>query len=316
MWSRNNFHNCLDNFLFIHKNGRIQPETKLTQKPTISPTNTPILTNTPIFTITPEIIPTSTPPSQEEIKFMLSDNTNLILKCIVPVPFVMGSLTDEPERGADETPHEVIIENTFYIAQCEITNLQFRCFRSEHFSGDYYNDDRQPVIHVTWNDAVEFCEWLSSKLNGRFRLPTEAEWEYACRSGTKTRRYWGDDLDGQQTCNFANVADQSYKKMMPAADVFLCDDGYMRTSPVGSFAPNKFDLYDMQGNVWEWCMDCYGKYPTIVQKNPQVPNIGDSRVLRGGGFTGASSDIRSAKRFAKPPTYHQTSVGFRVVYCP
>ena len=126
------------------------------------------------------------------------------------------------------------------------------------------------MVNVTWNDAVAFCDWLSKKEGKKYRLPTEAEWEYSCRAGTKTRFYSGDDIETLK--GVANILDASFKKKYPQASwAAAWDDGYPFTAPVGKFKPNAFGLYDMHGNVWQWCADWYGEYPQGKVVDPQGP---------------------------------------------
>ena len=175
--------------------------------------------------------------------------------------FQMGSPASESGRGGDEHQHQVCVEG-YWLGKYEVTNTQYRQFKPSHDSGNYkgnsLNGDTQPVVNVSWNDAVAYAEWLSSKTGKTFKLPTEAEWEYAARAGTKTARYWGDDDANalpprQHRRPHGKVA--SFKVSTFAYDG--CDDGYKVSAPVGRFAPNAYGLHDMLGNVWEWTASPY-----------------------------------------------------------
>jgi formylglycine-generating enzyme required for sulfatase activity len=177
--------------------------------------------------------------------------------------------------------------------------------------------DAHPVVNVTWNEAVKFCEWLSRKEKRTYALPTEAEWEYACRAGTRTRYYSGDDEASLK--KVANIQDASLKAKLDADYakhyVFQSwDDGYPFTAPVGSFQPNGWGLYDMHGNVWQWCADWYGKdyYGNSPIKDPKGPESGKYRVLRGGSWGTNPRNCRSARRGIEPGV-RRDSNGFRVV---
>lgn len=182
-------------------------------------------------------------------------------------------------------------------------------------------EQNHPVIYVTWNDAVAFCEWLSAKEGKIYRLPTEAEWEYACRAGSVTRYSFGDDPE--QLFRFANAADSSrlsalYPKSpeKKVRSLYLFgSDGFVWTAPVGKFLPNSFGLYDMHGNAWEWCSDWYDEnyYGRSVTDDPQGPLTGTTRVLRGGGFYDAPFHLRCARRNSDQPTSRDYGNSFRVV---
>jgi formylglycine-generating enzyme required for sulfatase activity len=214
--------------------------------------------------------------------------------------------------------HRVELDG-FWMGKYEVTNAEYRMFRSSHSSGDYkgkgLNDDRQPVARVSWNDAQAFVKWLNGRSGGRYTyaLPTEAEWEYAARGGTTTSRYWGNDSD--DACTYANVADQTAKRSFSGWTIHDCDDGYAVSSPVGSFRPNGFGLYDMMGNVWEWCQDWYGKdaYSSHSRKNPIYSRGGSSRVYRGGSWSSAPGAVRSALRGWNDPGYAADDLGFRLL---
>lgn len=235
--------------------------------------------------------------------------------------FTMGSPENEKDRFDNEGPQHQVSINPFYMGTTEVTNAQFRAFRSDHDSKDYeghsLNGDYQPVVNISWEDAKAFCEWLSNETGDEYRLPTEAEWEYACRAGTETRRWWGDDLNDNQACSFANVRDLSVKEKFEKfgwSEVFNCNDGYAVTSPVGSFKPNKYGLYDMLGNVWEWCEDGYDEdyYSTSPDTNPTNIQSNQFRVLRGGGWLSDRRLVRSANRGGGPPGNRGYLIGFRV----
>ena len=142
----------------------------------------------------------------------------------------------------------------------------------------FAQEDDHPVVQIAWNDAVAFCEWLSKKENAKYRLPTEAEWEYACRAGTVSRYYNGNEI-GEVT-EIANVADASAKKVFPKwGESVTTSDGYVYTSPVGHFRPNNFGLYDMLGNAAEWCSDRHDAdyFKHSPTDDPQGPESGNAR---------------------------------------
>jgi len=174
--------------------------------------------------------------------------------------------------------------------------------------------DTYPVCCVSYNDVEKFASWLNHKSSRFFRLPTEAEWEYACRGKTTTIRFWGDDPD--DACAYANVADQT--RSLDGVGWSLkheCRDGYFYTAPVGSFKPNLFGLYDMSGNVWEWCVDWYGKdyYGRSSEHNPMGPASSSLRVFRGGGWDVTPWRVRSAYRDGGGPALRVGLLGFRLV---
>ncbi len=201
----------------------------------------------------------------------------------------------------------------------EVTNRQFRLFRRGHDGTEYkdvnLNGDDQPAVYVSWHDAKAFISWLNGKGGKRFSLPTEAQWEYACRAGTTTMRYWGDDE--RDACAYANVHDDTSKNIFGFKwDHHACNDGYAVTAPVGQFKPNNFGLYDMLGNVWEWCEDGYDQsaYVKHERKNP-VTN-GSRRVLRGGSWYINPWYVRCAGHFRNDPSRRRSVVGFRLVALP
>ena len=173
--------------------------------------------------------------------------------------------------------------------------------------------DEHPVVNVSWNDAVAFCKWLSRKEGNSYRLPTETEWEYACRAGATTRYYSGDDPE--TLAKVGNVGDATLKaNFLDARCTIKASDGYAFTSPVGSFQPNAFGLYDMHGNACQWCSDWYGReyYAASPTVDPTGPNSGDSRVLRGSSWESLPAGGRSAQLEGAWPTYRTWTQGFRV----
>jgi len=173
--------------------------------------------------------------------------------------------------------------------------------------------DTHPVTCVSWDDATAFCQWLSREDGRTYRLPTEAEWEYACRAGTDTFFFWGDDPDDGE--GYLNGADETgtpdgrswtYK--------FSFKDGYAATSPLGRFKPNAFGLYDVLGNVNEWCSDWWGSgyYGESPVDDPTGPTAGSGRVFRGGGWVSDAGYCRSAYRLGAAPEYRDYYLGFRV----
>ncbi len=238
--------------------------------------------------------------------------------------YLMGSPKNEKDRSEDEGPvHEVCVDG-FWVSRTPVTNGQYRQFQKDHDSRDYaghsLNGDSQPAVFVSWRDANNFSQWLTGQNGGQynFRLPTEAEWEYTCRAGAETSRYWGEDTT--RACIYENVADYTAEKQLGLKSVHECDDGYAATAPVGSFQPNAFGLYDMLGNVFQWCSDVYGvdSYVRHDRNNPQNADesMGQSRVIRGGCWHGAAGATRCAVRRSGLPDSMNDDLGFRVVREP
>jgi formylglycine-generating enzyme required for sulfatase activity len=262
--------------------------------------------------------------------------------------FLMGSDDSEDEVENDEKPqHRVRITKPFYMGTFEVTCNQFRKFvdaekyltdpeRDEGGSGynwqleDFEKDkplytwrnpgwpqtDANPVVNVTWNDAQAFCAWLS-KLEGKtYRLPTEAEWEHACRAGTKTRYHHGDDPQGLAA--FANFYDVTLADALDRKKSVDIVDGSVFTSPAGNYKPNAFGLYDMHGNVREWCADWYQAYEKGDAANPVGPPAADGagRVIRGGSWWDFPDEVRSAYRSWGGTRLRNHYTGFRVVLVP
>jgi len=240
------------------------------------------------------------PPAKE---VDLAGGVTIRMVYIPPGVFRMGSSKSEKERAEDEGPqHRVAITRGFYMGIHEVTQEQWRAVMKDNPSSLRGGD--RPVETVSWHDCQEFLRLLSAQRRERFRLPTEAEWEYACRARTKTAFYFGRTLSAKHANYDANVVYGWGRQ------------GEYRgaTMPVASLRPSRWGLYDMHGNVWEWCQDWYGPYSDLAQTDPTGPIDGDRRVLRGGSWSSPPSLCRSATRASqKPPDRLDSCAGFRVV---
>ena len=234
--------------------------------------------------------------------------------------FQIGSPSTEVGRSADEQQTEVCVDD-FMIAKREVSFEEYDIFveatgHREPFD-EGWGRNLLPVIHVNWYDAVAYLDWLSEETGQCFRLPTEAEWEYAARSGLTTSRYWGEDI--QQTCFYANVHDYSSQRANGSSyEIHECDDGAARTAVVGSYRVNEFGLYDMLGNVWEWTCSSYEE--TYQQQGAALsclnPRTKGPRVIRGGSWINKPDAIRAAYRDSLPAEFHTEDLGFRAVRVP
>ena len=263
--------------------------------------------------------------------------------------FSMGSPQSEADRDADEGPQRsVTIQRSFALGRYELTVGEFKRFvqaasyvtEAERNVGQqgcrawdasdgkfdwraglswrnpgFEQADSHPVVCVSWNDAQAYIAWLGRQTGQTYRLPSEAEWEYAARAGSSTSRPWGDDP--KDACRHANVADQSKS---PSGRTWTkkheCSDGYWFTAPAGSYAANRFGLSDMMGNAWEWVQDCYDEKAYAGQ----APNDGrahevagcSTRVLRGGSWGDIPQIVRSASRVRSTPDNRSFSTGVRL----
>jgi sulfatase modifying factor 1 len=218
--------------------------------------------------------------------------------------FMMGSPEGEPDRDSAEHQHPVTISKAFYMQTTEVTQGQWKAVMgTEPWKGKSFVKEgpNYPAVNVSWDDAVAFCKKLSEREGKTYRLPTEAEWEYACRAGTETRWSFGDD-------EMALGYYAWYREN--ALDI---DEKYAHQ--VGLKNPNAFGLHDMHGNVFEWCHDYYGEdyYKQSSEKDPTGPTSGSSRVLRGGSWNYDARGSRSARRGGNVAGSRSGSGGFRVV---
>ena len=221
---------------------------------------------------------------------------------LVEIPagsYYMGS--EGKGENFDEAPvHKVTISKAFRMGITEVTNAQYELFCPEHKKlrgkNNVSTEDDDAVVNVSYQDAIDFCQWLSKKEGKAYRLPTEAEWEYACRAGTYTLFYTGDGLSSNMRRN--QTIAREYKPV---------------SLKVGQTRPNAFGLYDMHGNVEEWCLDWYGLYSAEEQTDPTGPAEGEFRVTRGGSHHTPDEYLRSANRLAMIPEDKHSLTGFRVV---
>jgi formylglycine-generating enzyme required for sulfatase activity len=230
--------------------------------------------------------------------------TGMVFVRIPAGSFLMGSPTDEPEREAIEKLHRVRISRDFYLGRYEVTQAEWQLMMGENPSHFRACGPRCPVERVNYFQALEFIDRLNRlHPDESFRLPTEAEWEYACRAGTTTPYYTGRQLTTDQANYDGNFPS-------PGASPGI---NHARTLPVGSFAPNAWGLYDMHGNVWEWCADWHCPYPTRAVSDPIGHCQTDFRVIRGGSWCFNAQSARSALRYTHRPQDFGYSVGFRLV---
>jgi formylglycine-generating enzyme required for sulfatase activity len=227
------------------------------------------------------------------------------LALVPPGEFLMGSSETEAERSNDEQQHRVRITRPFYLGVFPVTQGEY--VRVIGTNPSYFRgDERRPVENVSWDEATEYCQKLTEteRAAGRlpsgwnYRLPTESEWEYACRVGTATKYSFGDDEE--------RLGDYAWFK----------ENSGGKTHPVGEKSPNAWGLYDLHGNVWEWCTDSYGAYQSGEVTDPSVPSAGSYPVFRGGGWNGGAWYCRSADRCWNEPSFRDRFLGFRLALSP
>jgi formylglycine-generating enzyme required for sulfatase activity len=244
------------------------------------------------------------PPAPRHAGSVFANSIGMRLAWIPPGTFLMGSPPNEPQRREDEPQHGVTLTRGFYFAVQPVTQAQWKAVMGSNPSR--FRGDQLPVENVSWDDCLEFCARLTRKDGPVYRLPTEAEWEYACRAGAAGAFHVGDTLWTDQA-NFDGR--EAYGSAAPG--VFRGE-----TTPVGRFAANGWGLYDMHGNVHEWCADWYGDYPPEHVADPLGAPTGDARVLRGGSWFSAPWYCRSASRYWTDPATTAAHIGCRVCFCP
>ncbi len=241
------------------------------------------------------------PASAQQLK-EITNSIGVKLVLIHRGSFTMGSPVSEEGRNEDETPHEVTISKSYYLGAFEVTLGQYEKVMGENstfllpLKGDR---GLYPVTSIKWDDSVLFCRKLSELTNekavGRqYRLPTEAEWEYACRAHSTTAYCFGDSTESLEEYAWFGEGQAG------------------RTHPVGEKKANRWGLYDMHGNICEWCQDWYGAYPSNEATDPYGPSEGSSRVVRGGNWLFGDGHCRSAHRYGGDPSTRISRSGFRV----
>ncbi|CDH47089.1 bifunctional serine/threonine-protein kinase/formylglycine-generating enzyme family protein [Candidatus Contendibacter odensensis] len=263
----------------------------------------------------------SGPPASPQPGQIYADpGTGLDFVWVPPGCFIMGSPDTEKDRSANEVPHQVCLKG-FWMGKTEVTNAQYQQFDPGHDSGAYesysLNAPNQPVVRVSWQEAVAYADKLSDKSGLRFRLPTEAEWEYAARAGNTHSRTWGDDPN--QACRYANIYDETARKTKPFNWAnYPCEDKQVVVAPVGQYEANAFGLYDMLGNVAEWTCSEYDNAYTGSETRCADRKVaaGGQRVLRGGSWSDSPRLVRFAYRFPVAPELRKFDLGFRLVLEP
>jgi formylglycine-generating enzyme required for sulfatase activity len=248
-------------------------------------------------------------PDEKEPPKTFTNSLGMKFVWIPPGTFMMGTPKGENEQESfgrfDETQHKVTLTKGFYMGVHLVTQEQWQEVMGNnpsHFKGE----KNLPVDQVSWHDCQEFIKKLREKDKAKkaYRLPTEAEWEYACRAGTTTPFHFGETISTEQA-NYNGKAVYGTGKQ----GVFR-----QKTTPVGSFPANAWGLHDMHGNVWQSCQDCFGNYPKNDVTDPQGPEKGVCRVLRGGSYSSPPSSCRSASRFRTIPVGRLNYYGFRVCF--
>ena len=222
----------------------------------------------------------------------ITNSIGTTLQLIEPGVFTMGGRDDDDGKPA----HPVTLTQPFYLGVWPVTQAQYEQVIQTNPS--HFKCPNGPVEKVSWFEACEFCRLLSQKESGVYRLPTEAEWEYACRAGSTTAYCFGDS------------------EMLLRDYAWFRDNSSRKPHPVGEKQPNAWGFHDMHGNVWEWCQDYWAEYTANAQTDPGGPPSGPSRVHRGGSWNDDAGLCRSAKRYKFPPEYKDTTTGFRVAFSP
>ena len=240
---------------------------------------------------------------------------------ISPGTFTMGSTATALRHEPDETPPTVtVLTKGLWMSRCEVTQQEYLAVMGSNPSW-FASDLNRPVENVTWAKATQYCARLTAREQtaGRlpagylYRLPTEAEWEYSCRAGSATAYGYGDDPAGTQLGCYAWYWENAGATNAPAGSAQWIGEKSYTTQPVGTRQLNPWGLYDMHGNVWEWCLDWYGAYPGGRVVDPSGPASGEARIIRGGSWDSGAASCRSANRGAAFPQVRGSGLGFRAV---
>jgi formylglycine-generating enzyme required for sulfatase activity/tRNA A-37 threonylcarbamoyl transferase component Bud32 len=286
------------------------PENTITPENTPTPKNrpTPIINNLKTFSF--EVVSTNATGNiinrrNESATYFTEDLGNGVTLEMVEIPggtLIMGSPKSEAGRDLDEGPQHQVTVPVFFMAKYELTQAQYQAIMGSNPSA--FKGNNRPVERVSWNDAVTFCERLSQKTQKYYRLPSEAEWEYACRARTTTPFYFGESITPELVNYNGNYTYASAPK----------GQYRQQTTDVGSFPPNAFGLYDMHGNVWEWCSDDYiNNYNATPKDGSALTGRSSTKVLRGGSWNYIPGNCRSAYRDSLNLDDDSSNIGFRVV---
>lgn len=235
---------------------------------------------------------------------LLSSSVQLQMAWIPPGTFLMGSPTTEYQRSDDETRHRVTLTEGFWLGVHPVTQAQWQALMGNNPC--LFKGDDLPVEKMSWHDCQDFVAALARQVGPGFRLPTEAEWEYACRAGTTTPFSFGKTLSSDQA-NYNGFYAEKYSHTGDTQGVY-----HQTTTPVGSYPANAWGLHDMHGNVWEWCADWYEPHAPGDVTNPRGPRQGRARVYRGGSRIYSASNCRAAWRPRTHPSTRDYNFGFRL----
>jgi formylglycine-generating enzyme required for sulfatase activity len=222
---------------------------------------------------------------------------------IPPGTFMMGSPKEEKGREDSETQHKVTLTKGFYMGVFTVTQEQWAEVM-DSLPSEFKGEKNLPVENVSWDDCQKFIKELRQRDKKPYRLPTEAEWEYACRAGTRTPFYFGETIFTDQVNYDGSFTNGNGKNGVSR----------QKTTPVGRFPANAWGLHDMHGNVYQWCQDWYAQYPQKDLVDPQGPDTGEHRVLRGGSWVNFPATCRSARRGCREPEHKWSNFGFRICF--
>lgn len=252
------------------------------------------------------VVPSATPERERFANYVNSTGAQMLF--VPSGEFIMGS--DAAEAGPTERPVTKVTLSRFYMSRFPVTNADYEQFDPSHARKRAPGaTERHPVVYVSSLEAIKYCQWLSSRERKKYRLATEAEWEYAAR-GTDGRKYpWGNH---EHRGDLANFADRNTVFAWSDREI---DDGYPESSPVGAFpfGASPFGIEDMAGNVWEWCLDYFEPYRGVAKVNPHGPTAGAKRAYRGGSWKSRFNSLRATTRGCNVPNYSCNDLGFRIV---